>query len=60
MLPGSFVFDVVTPLYLAHLDDFTVGYSLYRIQNSDWSLLVWPLVCGWYAELKLSSVSIDS
>jgi hypothetical protein len=22
MLPGSFVFDVVTPLYFAHLDDY--------------------------------------
>jgi hypothetical protein len=31
MLPGSFVFGVVTPLYFAHLYNLTVSYSLYRI-----------------------------
>jgi hypothetical protein len=40
MLSSCFVFSVVTPLYLAHLDYFTLGYSLCRIQNSDWSFIV--------------------
>jgi hypothetical protein len=35
MLPGSFIFSVVTPLYFAHLDDLTVSHSLCGIQNSD-------------------------
>jgi hypothetical protein len=28
MLLGSFIFGVVTPLYFAHLDDFTMSHSL--------------------------------
>jgi hypothetical protein len=40
MLPGSFVFVVVTPLYFAHLDDFTASHSLCCIQNSDGPLAV--------------------
>jgi hypothetical protein len=40
MLPSSFVFSVVTPLYFAHLDYFTVGYSLYRIKNSNLSFAI--------------------
>jgi hypothetical protein len=40
MLPGSFVFGVVTPLYFAYLDDFIVSHSFCRIQNSDWPLTV--------------------
>jgi hypothetical protein len=40
ILPGCFVFDVVTPLYFAHLDDLTVSHSLCGIQNSDQALIV--------------------
>jgi hypothetical protein len=40
MLPGSFVFSVVTPFYFAHLDNLTVSHLLYGIQNSDWPLAV--------------------
>jgi hypothetical protein len=40
MLPGSFVFIVVTPLHFAHFDDLTVSHSLYGIQNFDWPLAV--------------------
>jgi hypothetical protein len=40
MLLGSFVFDVVTPLYFAHLDDLTASDSLCCIQNSDWPFVV--------------------
>jgi hypothetical protein len=28
ILPSSFIFGVVTPLYLAHLDDLSVSHSL--------------------------------
>jgi hypothetical protein len=38
MLPGCFVFIVVTPL--AHLDDLTSSHLLCGIQNSDWPLVV--------------------
>jgi hypothetical protein len=38
MLPGSFIFNVVTPLHLAHLDDPSASDSFYRIQNYDRSL----------------------
>jgi hypothetical protein len=31
MLPGSFIFGVVSPIYFTHLDDFTVSHSLCRI-----------------------------
>jgi hypothetical protein len=31
MLPGSFVFSVVTPLYLAHLDDLATSHSFCSI-----------------------------
>jgi hypothetical protein len=31
MLPSSFIFSVVTPLYLAYPDYFTPGYSLHHI-----------------------------
>jgi hypothetical protein len=40
LLPGSFIFGVVTPLHLTHLDDLTVSHSRCRIQNSDWPLVV--------------------
>jgi hypothetical protein len=40
MFLGSFIFGVVTPLYLADLDDLAAGDSFYHIQNSGWSLIV--------------------
>jgi hypothetical protein len=40
VLPTCFILGVVTPLYLAHLDYFTVCYSLCHIQDSDWSFVV--------------------
>jgi hypothetical protein len=40
MLPGSFIFGVVTPLHFAHLDDLTASHSLCGIQNSNGPLAV--------------------
>jgi hypothetical protein len=40
MLPGSFIFGVVTPLHFAHVDDLTASHSFFSIQNSDWPLAV--------------------
>jgi hypothetical protein len=33
VLPGSFIFRMVTPLNLTHLDDLTMSHSLCHIQN---------------------------
>jgi hypothetical protein len=38
--PGSFVFRVVTPLYLAHLDYLTVSYSFCDVQDFNRSFAV--------------------
>jgi hypothetical protein len=40
VLPCSFIFGVVTPLYFAHLDYFTMNHSFCGIQNSDWPFVV--------------------
>jgi hypothetical protein len=40
MLPGSFIFGVVTLFHFAHLDDLTASHSLRDIQNFDWPLAV--------------------
>jgi hypothetical protein len=40
MHPGGFIFGVVTPLHLTHLDDLAAGHSLWGIQYSDLLLAV--------------------
>jgi hypothetical protein len=40
MLLGSFIFGVVTPLNLAHLDDLVVSHLLCGIQDSNLPFIV--------------------
>jgi hypothetical protein len=40
MLPGSFIFGVMTPVHFAHLDGLTASHSLCGIKDPDWPLTV--------------------